>query len=1280
MSIEVPKPKDWQTFQRNCTLLFRYELNDPNVLEYGRSGQNQGGIDIIACRNGDTAHYVGVQCRHIALPLKKKKILEDARAVIELKLDLKELIFATTAPDDTKATKAAIEVERELAASGHTLRIVVLGWEQMQKLICLHDVAYHAFHPAAVSTSAPVVVRIEEDSDLTSSIAAQVVERLRASNLATPPLDTTKEETAEDPPLHARIDTLRDLFKEQALPLQAQKGLEALLSQDLTAKPWARYRIETILASIELDLGKEKDSAKRFRLAFSLQPNDSKALANLALAQTIDGEYAEAMDTARKALSVTPPEEHAVSVLLQAAARSGWRGNPEELIPANIRGSVAADFGLAEFLRRTESTGWQARCIELAARYPDRREFKLVRAIAVLDLVVENPERPSIGKELIASAAEDLRAIVDRFLSIGFAHPHDLIAHVNNASLLLRFSGRHADSETLLLRGIAACGADPQLRRLLAIARFNQSKIKEAIQTLDGDNDPENVLLRAEFLSATSDYKTSLNLAQSIADDLLPPQTKWLRWNLLGELALAMADWSLLDEVIQHFRQLYPDKLIAELLELRKLRRLTNDRKAVQETVTKLIGLTTDETSPLTRFNIASEAYNSDLPAASANLLERHVDLQQASPPTFLYLESLATARLDTRFRSALDLASDEVRHGAGLQWVVATHAWNRGDLDASLAAIDQLLNRHPDHAAGRLLKIEVLMRQDKSAAVLAELDTDLERLPWKTSRDEFRLASLLSHFGYVDRAAALAYRLFLKHRDLSRAWMTFSSVVLDIRTEQSKPPRWLNVKIGPDSAVDLRYDDGTTQFFVVESSAQLRSLDESSWEPSHKLAAAVRGLTVGSRFTGPDGRAGLIAQVRHKYVARLHYVLENYEKRFPTIFGVKQVPVDVEREGGLDHMIAELQARRDYVSQEAERYSKGHWPLEAFAKRIGSDPIDAAHGLTAHGHKLNVAVGVIKEREHAHISIVQNKKRGCVLDLFTFWTAHRLGVLDAIHDTCGRVHLPQSVVDRLRQKRGLLEEKVTEGASSAHLVDGKFALVKTAPETIAAARDDLASALQWITERATVMPVELSEELPAALREVLRKDNDALFASVILATHHKLLFITDDLPIRQIAQSLGAHGTWLHMVLCAAADAHFLEFDKYVLSSSELALAGHNFLSLTGDVIARAAALESIDGSPPPGPRTIALAGLLGGKAADRHSHTAVAIQCFRLLWSDPDTNSYRRPVTSEVLRSLTRQRVNDCYGILDDIEHAAFTLPALLEYISAWRIGHFLTRTESP
>jgi len=55
--------------------------------------------------------------------------------------------------------------------------------------------------------------------------------------------------------------------------------------------------------------------------AHAIRPDDPNANANLALARTIQGRYAEAMDLAQKALAGTPRADHAIRYLLQAAAR-----------------------------------------------------------------------------------------------------------------------------------------------------------------------------------------------------------------------------------------------------------------------------------------------------------------------------------------------------------------------------------------------------------------------------------------------------------------------------------------------------------------------------------------------------------------------------------------------------------------------------------------------------------------------------------------------------------------------------------------------------------------------------------------------------------------------------------------------------------------------------------------------------------------------------------------------------------------------------------------------
>lgn len=1021
LAIEIPKPKDWQAFQRNCVHLFRAELNDPNANEYGREGQKQRGIDVLGRRGGRGGHFVGVQCRLIAKPLKEAKILSDAREALTIKAGLKELIFATTAPNDTGATDAAIEVERTLKAEGHELTITIYGWGQLQTLIAVHEVAYNAFHPSAVETTTQQAVgEPPVNLEMATLIAAKVAEQLRASSVVAAPRESAADKN-EDPVLHARIDTYRDLAKSDGQILAAEKGLLSILEkEDLSAKPWARYRIETNLGSIALDLGREVDAATRFEAAYAIRPDDSNAIANLVLARTIQGRFVEAMAAAQKALTESPRADHAVAYLLQAAARSDWQGDPETLIPSDLVGSTHADIGLTEFLRRRERHNWAARTLEIARRHPDVPDFNRVRALAILALSIEGDTVVTGGLgafsvDELNAAADDMKALAEKCLGVGFADLHDLTAYVNNAAMLLRLCERHSESEKLLERGIPIVGKEPQLVRLLALARWVQNRVPEAIAALEGETDPENQLLRLQLQAAAGEVGRALNGALAMAADCIPEKLQLMRWRFIGDLAVQLNDGEQLKAAATGLRALAPDDVIADLLEIRAQRKSAADEGEAHDSLRALAQRVPADLNMGSRYFIALELKEHDLAKEASHLLEGHVDLTRPSPATTLYLQCLAEARRDAAFLSALASTPPEVRNDPTTLWLVAAHAWNQGDLPASLKAIQALVQAKPDEARARLLQLEILIRLDRSTEVFEELEKPLERLAWKRPKDQFRLAALLGHFGFTDRAAAFAYQLFLQHRDLSRAWMTLSMLVLEEgRGDKDTPRLWNAETVAANVAVDIRYDDGSDAFFVVEPDARIRKLDQDSWEPDHALARAVMGLKAGDRFKGPDDREGTIRQIRHKYVARLHYVLEHHENRFPEISGFRRVAVDVEKPDGLNALVAQLKERHDWILEEENQYAKGRMPLGVLAHRVGMDTIDVGVGMAGRGGLLNVAAGNFEEREASARNIRTNQQRGCALDLFTFWTAWRLNALDIVRQACGPVRLPQSVLDRL--------------------------------------------------------------------------------------------------------------------------------------------------------------------------------------------------------------------------------------------------------------------------
>ncbi len=186
----------------------------------------------------------------------------------------------------------------------------------------------------------------------------------------------------------------------------------------------------------------------------------------------------------------------------------------------------------------------------------------------------------------------------------------------------------------------------------------------------------------------------------------------------------------------------------------------------------------------LSRYLVADEMRNQRLPAEAAKLIEPIVDLQALNPATHLYLGCLVEARRDEAFRAALAKASPEVRKDPETLWLLAIHSWNVGDLPESRRAVDALLANRPDSAPARLLKIEILIRSNEIDELLPELERPIESLAFSRLSDRLRVASLLGHFGQMDRAVAYAYRLFLENREISQAWLCFHGLVLRAGTK----------------------------------------------------------------------------------------------------------------------------------------------------------------------------------------------------------------------------------------------------------------------------------------------------------------------------------------------------------------------------------------------------------------------------------------------------------------------------------------------------------------
>jgi cellulose synthase operon protein C len=213
---------------------------------------------------------------------------------------------------------------------------------------------------------------------------------------------------------------------------------------------------------------------------------------------------------------------------------------------------------------------------------------------------------------------------------------------------------------------------------------------------------------------------------------------------------------------------------------------------------------------------------------------------------------------------------------------------------------------------------------------------------------------------------------------------------------------------------------------------------------------------------------------------------------------------------------------------------------------------------LASKGIPLKVAIGDEPERDAAEQAIWENARKGCVLDLLAFRTASQLRALDTIAATCGRIHLTQSVMDRLRSRREEIDQSAKEGLRWMRYDAGKLAVQEVAAEVA-------------------------GEDLPPELREHLRAGWSDIFDSVVLAIQTGVLLVTDDLPTREISRLVsGKGGAWLHPVFSVALNQRRIDFDTYVRWSAQLVDGGHNYIGITGPVLVRALHIDAEAGGAP--------------------------------------------------------------------------------------------------
>lgn len=1308
-SVEIPKPLNWQDFQRACVPLFRNVLRDPLTQEWGREGQNQHGIDLSGFRDGDTSKPVGVQCKRFEDPLTEAALRAAVTKAREFVPPLRELIVATTSDRDAKIQAVCQQITRELIAEGWPCRVVVMGWQDLRAEIARYPEALEAFLPGfSQALQSPIIEVVRDEGARTYEqlkALTEKVDSLHAAQTVTQgeyDADVEPDAHTESTGLHAKISSYRDLIR-KGLTRAALEALMELLKQEETLPAYARYRVITNIAAVHFIAGRHAEALEYASRAQVIRPNDPKAQANLALAELVNGDAEAARDRAKATLLHHPSSPQAASALIQASGRLGNSGDPFELVPPQTRDNAEVMVAAVAVLRRRDDQAWRDLAMKAAAAHPSVNHLKRLAAEAELEPIIDNPgtqigdRLPDGAYETVSSCVRVLKTIWDEAIQAQDVSVDELAPLAGNLATALRFQNLPHEAARVLDRTLERVGPEKALVRARAVIHLQADEDEKAVELLGQvEDDPETMLMTAHVLAWKSP-DAALAILARIDNEKLPATLRKAIPEINAEIALARKDRKLLESALgelSHIHEAFAERTILRARGVATGLLAPNplfapgdvaadgdddsDFEALAEKfpshIQELIHEVHSHEASLSltdRVQIAYYLDHNGAYEAAFSLLDGRIELTRDSVGLRTLLSASIGAHMAARAQAILETIPAQVQAEPRYQRLAAVHYWNTGDTKAAAPLIEAVFHRSPKQLGLFLWHIDCLLRLGQEDRVRQLIATCNEDDFEGNIEHRARLVSALSQFGQAERALRFGYRLLCLNRTNPAAWMGFMSLMFDGSSTESM--NLTSAVITEEHMFVLESPDGSRRRYLIENDEELCKIDAEAYPPGHDLIKLAIGRQPKDTIALPDGTTATVVEAKHKYLEAFHTALARYNERFPNARGFDQIEVKTEGEEAFAELKAMLRARADYVRAQAQQYGEGRLSLGMLAFMTGVDPIDAMLGLSEVATPYRVAVGTQPEREAAIEAIEANSAKGCVVDAATYHCIQRLQIMEVVVAVCGPVSISQATRDIYSKRLAKLDVFHDGEAGTLGYHDGKMVFSERTSADRDAARAVILSDLAWLDQNAAILPARPHADPPPALRRIAIARDAHFFDDVFAASGAGRMLLVDDLFTRQMAGLLDVSGTSLQPVLMVARERRLISQVQYARALTNLIEIGQTSISIDAATLQAARQIDVEAGTIGVGPRFRAALKPLGGRNADLMSHSGVAIEYLRAIWSHSSSDIADLNATSHVLRALLKERT-DYKTILNVVYTHMLGRRGFTTYLHEWARGHFL------
>ena len=1237
----IPYPANAETFETWCLWIARYEIGDPSADFYGREGQKQSGIDVIATRGGESRVGIQSKKREKSSDEKIKKLFEkDFNESLLIDPPLTEFIFCTTHPNSTKLQDVAQKLQQAQHKKRREIKVNYFGYDKIQNIIRGYP-----------ELEGKILNLEREHKGLTQNIQQKTNQN---------PL--TVQEVTDDP-----YDSIIKKYIEQSNAGKVNFAINGLLEIDRSKLPdKSKSKILATIGRMYHRLDKISKAIDFTEKAIELDEESSIGKLRKSFLSYLQKKFEDSAEQAKELFKDDNRDvkhQAAQQYFLSLSEIIDPDVDPLSFIPDDLRETEAVCTAHVYCLDMAKKDSSDT-ALKYLSLHPNNLFLRIRSAQSPIIKIADKLDHTDLkhypsDEEIkpLKKCREDLKKIWDEIKDYeADAIMPDVPINLIIANIWLN------DLKTALTLSHEVISKIPNFQDAQNLHVELLHKQGSAIDLENFINDIDGEYISWDLYLIDKYFKEdNFEQAQKLADKI---NVEFLRdskihtnfFTLLAELARKQKNFNLARQYLRYERDINPKNIVPYVREIALIEETSDDHSQVALIIDEARKVIDDDTPIHQRAFLADFFRHRNQLDEAISLLEGKISLTIPSSELELYLGILLEAGNKSKtFQTIFRKIPNDVHEELKTNPLYTQFLINIGNYAEAESFAKELASITPPQFENKFCYARLLLVNEKHEELRKYLDS-LGDVPLDIP------AEVLMGFGFLNlelgnkkRGLNQIYACALLHQDDSQ-----------IARYYMNPIRWyenaflnyfqLDIEVVETGhAIQVR-SGNESKIWVIEDNDDLRPSLSPNYVPStSSIGKALLGKKIGDdiKFSPSDFEERSIINIQNKEIFLLHQIQEILWNKHGDVNGLQRMPIDesLPSDQRFEPLLGKLRQRGKNIQNCWEMYQSSPVPFRSFCKSIGSkvwEVYDCLHDLEG---KLKVWEGGHDEFQAAIDAIVKNDSKGFVADLLTYRVIYKLDLLKVVRQVLGRAYISNKSKEDV-----ILDNLAFSGASplpsgEIGFKGGQYFSVEYSEQDLEQRQQEKQKFKDFIDKLEPIAAIGKQDISPTL--DIGHEPH--FFDDAQVASGQDCILLSEDLVYRQAVDLEISTDqdklltTWIQPVLVLALDKSLITKEQYFNYIRDLIKNKHHFTIINSEFILWATVNDEIS--------TVSIAEMLITPSTNIEYSLLIIKEFLNLFWAEDITKIEHERVTFEYLNQYLKVRgyqytkfvCEGLYGYLD-------------------------------